>query len=105
MQSGGGDMLRLAAWRLCEEGIVPCMLVHDAILLEARDEEQIAQAIEIMRWAGREVCGGLDIGVDVDQRLKHGAHYQDKRPMAKRMWATIMGALRATGAVSERGAA
>jgi hypothetical protein len=30
-------MLRLAAWRLCEISIVPCMLIHDGLLLEARD--------------------------------------------------------------------
>lgn len=105
MQSGGADMLRLAAWRLCEAGIVPCMLIHDGILIEARDEEQIAQATEIMRKAGREVCDGLEIGVDIDQRLERGARYQDKRPMAKRMWGTIMSTLRATKAVPERGAA
>ena len=42
MQSDGAEMLRLAAWRLCEAGIVPSMLVHDGILLEVRDHEQIA---------------------------------------------------------------
>jgi DNA polymerase-1 len=105
MQSGGADMLRLAAWRLCEAGIVPCMLIHDGVLLETQSEEQIAHAIEIMRWAGREVCNGLEIGVDVDQRLERGARYQDKRPMAKRMWGTIMRALGAAKTVSERGAA
>jgi DNA polymerase I len=30
MQSGGAEMLRLAAWRLCEAGIVPCMLFTTA---------------------------------------------------------------------------
>jgi DNA polymerase I len=54
MQSGGAEMLRLAAWRLCEAGIVPCMLIHDGILLEARDDEQIEHAKEIMRQAGRD---------------------------------------------------
>ena len=66
---GGAEMLRLAAWRLCEAGIVPNMLVHDGILLEVGNEEQIEQAKEIMRTAGREVCNGFEIGVDVDQRL------------------------------------
>ena len=49
MQGNGAEMLRLAAWRLCEAGIVPSMLIHDGILLEVRDEEQIAHAIEIMK--------------------------------------------------------
>ena len=69
MQSGGAEMLRLAAWRLCEAGIVPIMLVHDGILLEETDAEQIEHAKEIMRAAGRDVCDGFEIGVDVDQML------------------------------------
>ena len=55
----------------------------------------------IMKAAGRDVCNGLEIGVDVDQRLEHGARYQDKRPVAKKMWATVMGTLQEIGAVSE----
>ena len=54
-QGGGAEMLRPAAVRLCDAGIVPSMLVHDGILIEARDDEQIAQAIEIMRGAGAQV--------------------------------------------------
>jgi DNA polymerase-1 len=44
MQSNGAEMLRLAACRLCEVGIVPCMLIHDGILIVARDLEQVEQA-------------------------------------------------------------
>jgi DNA polymerase family A len=69
MQSGGAEMLRLAAWRLCEAGIVPVMLIHDGILFEATSHEQIEHAKEIMRAAGRDVCDGFEIGVDVDQLL------------------------------------
>ena len=58
-----------------------------------------------MLQAGRDVCDGFEIGVDVDQLLKGGARYYDKRPMAGKMWATIMNALKAVGAVPERGAA
>jgi hypothetical protein len=105
MQSGGAEMLRLAAQRLVEVGTVPCMLIHDGILLEAESEHEIEEAKEIMRWAGREVCNGLEIGVDVDQKLENGARYQDKRPVAKRMWATIMRALQTVGALPERDAA
>jgi DNA polymerase I len=105
MQSGGAEMLRLAAQRLVEVGMVPCMLIHDGILLELKNEEQIEYAKEIMRGAGREVCNGLEVGVDIDQKLEHGARYQDKRPMAKRMWATIMRALQTIGALPKRDAA
>jgi len=101
MQAGGAEMLRLAAWRLCEAGIVPVMLVHDGILFEA-DREQVEHAKEIMRTAGRDVCDGFEIGVDVDQILVGGARYSDKRPVAKKMWATIMAALEAVKAIPKR---
>jgi DNA polymerase I len=97
MQSGGSEMLRLAAWRLYEAGIIPCMLVHDAILLELDDEEQIEIAVEIMRQAGRDVCDGFEIGVDVDKVLRNGERYRDKRQMARAMWNTIMDVLRDVG--------
>ena len=102
MQSGGAEMLRLAAWRLCEAGIVPIMLIHDGILLEEATQERIEHAREIMLQAGRDVCDGLEIGVDTDQVLKGGARYRDKRPEAQAMWATIMAALRAVGALPEQ---
>ena len=97
MQGNGAEMLRAAACRLCEAGIIPNMLVHDGILLEVRDQAQIAHAIEIMKAAGRDVCDGFEIGVDIDQQLEHGARYCDKRPMAQRMWQTIMRTLRELG--------
>jgi hypothetical protein len=104
MQANGAEMLRLAACRLCEIGIVPRMLVHDGILLEVETKEQIAGAMDAMRWAGIEVCDGLEVGVDIDQMLEGGARYRDKRAVARKLWATIMGALQAIGAVSEKAA-
>jgi DNA polymerase-1 len=100
-QSGGGEMLRLATNRLCEADLVPSMLVHDGILFELDTEEQVAHAKEIMRAAGTEVCGGLEIGVDEDQKLIGGARYRDKRPVAMRMWQTIMETLEAIGALAK----
>jgi DNA polymerase I len=105
MQSGGAEMLRLAAWRMCEVGIIPIMLIHDGILLEETDPERIEHARKIMLQAGRDVCDGFEIGVDIDQLLKDGSRYYDKRPMAKQMWATIMRALETIGVLPERGAA
>ena len=101
MQGNGAEMLRLAAWRLCEIGIVPNMLIHDGLLLEIDDKEQVAQAIDVMKAAGRDVCNGLEIGVDVDQMLERGARYRDKRPVAKKMWETMMSALQEIGALPE----
>jgi DNA polymerase-1 len=101
MQSGGAEMLRLAANRLCEADLVPIMLVHDGILFELDNEEQVEQAAEIMRVAGREVCGGLEIGVDEDQKLIGGKRYHDKRPIAESMWRTVMETLAGIGALSK----
>ena len=77
------------------------MLIHDGILLEVDNREQIAHAIEIMRAAGRDVCNGFEIGVDVDQELINGARYRDKRPVAQNMWDTVMTALEAVGAIKK----
>ena len=99
MQGNGSEMLRLATWRLCEAGIVPSMLIHDGLLLEVHGKEEIALAIDIMLIAGREVCNGFEIGVDVDQRLENGVRYRDKRPVAQKMWATMMETLQAIGAL------
>jgi hypothetical protein len=101
MQSNGAEMLRLAAWRLCEVDIVPCMLIHDALLIEAKHMEQVEHAKRIMRAAGRDVCDGFEIGVDTDQELHNGARYRDKRPVAKKMWATMMRTLQEIGALPE----
>src|SRR5262249_28589807 len=105
MQSGGAEMLRLAAWRLCESGLVPSMLVHDGILLEVDTDEQVEHVIEIMQEAGRTTCNGLEIGVDIDQFRRHGERYQDKRPVAKKMWNTTMRALQTIGVLPEGEAA
>ena len=99
MQGNGAEMLRLAAWRLCETGIVPNMLIHDGLLLEVHSRDEVTTAIDIMKAAGRDVCDGFEIGVDVDQMLEHGARYQDKRPVAKKMWETMMLALQEIGAM------
>jgi hypothetical protein len=105
MQSGGAEMLRLATMRLCEAGIVPIMLIHDGILFEETEREKIEHAKEIMLAAGRDVCSGFEIGVDVDQLLENGTRYRDKRPVAQQMWTTIMNALQAIGAMPQRAVA
>ena len=40
--------------------------------------------------------------MDVDQKLLGGARYMDKRPVAKKMWDTIMDALIAVKAIPRR---
>lgn len=104
MQSGGASMLRLASNRLCDAGLAPNMLIHDGILVEVQDQEQVAQVLEIMRAAGTEVCRGLEVGADLEfDSRKHGARFVDKRPVAISMWATIMDVLREIGALPKAG--
>jgi hypothetical protein len=55
--------------------------------------------------AGRDVCDGFEIGVDSDQMLSGGARYRDKRPVAQKMWATIMNVLQQIGALPRSDAA
>ena len=105
MQSDGAEMLRLATMRLCDAGIVPVMLIHDGILFEESDQEKIDHAKEIMMAAGRDCCDGLTIGADTDQLLKEGVRYRDKRPMAQKMWGTIMDVLRSIGIPTQQDAA
>ena len=95
-------MLRLGTVRLVEADIVPIMLIHDGILFEETEAEKIEHAIEIMRGAGRDVCDGFEIGVDLDKRIEGGDRYRDDRPMAKKMWATIMDTIEAIGAMPEK---
>jgi DNA polymerase I len=101
MQSGGAEMLRLAAWRLYEAGIRTCMLIHDGILLELNSTEELEHAKQIMVAAGYDVCPGLRIDAEPDQILTNGARYRDGRPVAKAMWATMMRTLQEIGALPE----
>jgi DNA polymerase-1 len=107
MQAGGAEMLRLATVRLVDAGIVPIMLVHDGILFGEKDVRRIPEAIEIMRVAGRELCEGINVGVDVSWSSIDGGdqRFRDKRPMAKAMWGTIEDVLRAIGALRRENAA
>jgi DNA polymerase-1 len=98
-QGNGAEMLRLAAVRLCDARLVPSMLIHDGLLIEATCEEEITAAIDIMRSAGRDVCNGFEIDVDIDQMLRSGARYRDKRPLAQKMWAVMMATLEEVGAL------
>jgi hypothetical protein len=84
MQSDGAEMLREATVRLCNAGIVPIMLV---------------EAAEIMRAVGREICNGIDVGVDLDWSTNTGLRYRDKRGVAQKMWDTIMDVLISIGAL------
>ena len=47
-------------------------------------------------------CGGLEIGVDLDKRIDGGERYIDSRPMALKMWSTIMNTVEAIGALPKK---
>jgi DNA polymerase I len=115
MQSGGSEMLRLAAVRLCEAGIVPVMLIHDGILFEESNPKKLVDAREIMLQAGQDVCNGFEIGVDYSaigfdpatgkitkKIIGPGERYRDKRQVAQKLWATVMDALEDIGALPKR---
>jgi hypothetical protein len=98
MQSDGAEMLRQWTVRLRDAGIVPIMLVHDGILFEETDPRRIEEAREIMRAIGRDVCDGIDVGVDLAwSTLSGDRRYRDKRDMAQDMWAAIMDVLVSIG--------
>ena len=102
MQSGGAEMMRNAAVRLCDAGIVPIMLVHDAILLEEPSVERVEHAKEIMEKAGQEVLGGFKVDASFDQKIVGGGRYNDKRSKAKELWKTMMDTLETIGAIKKR---
>jgi len=78
------------------------MLIHDGILFEETDPEKIAHAIEIMRQAGRDVCGGFEVGVDLGKRIEGGEHYHDTRKIAVKMYTTIENTIEAIAAMPKR---
>jgi hypothetical protein len=94
---------------ICDQfGVGPCAASRSKLrnlffqsIIRLYDTGQVDQAIEIMRQAGTETCGGFEIGVEVEQRLEGGQRYSDKQALAKSMWATIMAVLAEIGALSE----
>jgi DNA polymerase I len=100
MQSNGAVKLRAMASALCDAGLVPSMLVHDGIMIEFDDFEQIDQARAIMAKAASGCYGGFPIGVDEDQKRGFGLRFRDKRPVAQDTWQTIMDVLTAVGALA-----
>ncbi len=66
-QANGAEMLRLACCMLVESGISLCAPIHDAVLIEAPEEQieaHVAQARSIMAEASRIVLDGFEIGTD-----------------------------------------
>ena len=93
MQANGAEMLRLACCLATERGIMACLPVHDALLIEAREDE-INEAVEVtqaaMVEASRAVLDGFELRTEAEI-VRWPDRYMD--PRGQRMWDTIMGIL------------
>jgi DNA polymerase-1 len=88
-QATGAHAMQIAAIAATEAGLRVCCPVHDAFLISAPVDQidaDIAAMREIMRKAGRAVCG-VDIRTDVD-KVVWPNRYSDKR--GAKMWDSIM---------------
>ncbi len=83
-QANGAEMLRLAVTMACEAGIMVCAPVHDAILIEAADDEidaEVARLHKIM-FDASELVPGRRIRVGKPEIVRSGEHYADSRGAA-----------------------
>jgi hypothetical protein len=93
MQGNGADMLRLACCLVTEHGVMACMPVHDALLIEA-DEADIETTVDdtraLMAEASRIVLDGFQLRTDAEI-VYWPDRFMDKRGV--KMWDTVMGIL------------
>jgi DNA polymerase I len=95
MQGNGAEMMRLAAIFAHQAGITVNAPIHDAFLVEARQEDAqdaIAAMRACMGRASRLVLDGLEVGVDA-KVVTWPDRYTDDRDEAKEMWQDAMGHL------------
>ena len=93
MQSHGAEMLRVACCYLTEAGLNVCAPIHDAVLIEAGEQEIEAvakQAKNLMARASRVILDGFEIRTDVDI-IRYPGRYDDDR--VGDMWNRVMGLL------------
>ena len=91
MQSGGAEMMRIAAIAATEAGIEVCAPVHDAFLIAAPLDcldEHVALMCELMSKAGSVVADGVPIRTDA-KVIRYPDRYMDDRGLA--MWNRIVG--------------
>jgi hypothetical protein len=89
MQANGAEMLRLACCLATERGIVVCAPVHDALLIEADDEDIDATVVDTqaaMAEASRVVLNGFELRSDA-RIVRHPDRHMD--PRGERMWVTV----------------
>jgi hypothetical protein len=97
MQGSGAEMLRLAAIFAHRAGITINAPLHDALMIEAR-EEDVRDALATMRScmgrASHAVLDGVEVGVSA-KIVSWPDRYVDERVAAKDMWRNAMGHLTA----------
>ena len=89
MQANGAEMLRLACCLATEAGIEVCAPVHDALLIEAPDDElgdAVAATRAAMAQASALVLDGLEVGTDAAV-VRYPDRYADPRGAV--MWARV----------------
>ena len=94
MQANGAEMLRLACCLATERGVRVCAPIHDAILIEAAEDElehAVAEAKRAMSDASALVLDGFRLRSD-DIPIIHPARYEDER--GKQMWETCWQVIR-----------
>jgi DNA polymerase I-like protein with 3'-5' exonuclease and polymerase domains len=86
LQANGAEMLRLACWKLTEDGVRVCAPIHDAVLIEA-DENNIDQAVrtcqDTMAWASEQVLKGFTLRTEA-KIIRYPDRFVDAR--GKGMW-------------------
>lgn len=89
MQANGAEMLRLACNYALEAGVMVCMPVHDALLIEASATElpsAVAATKAAMARASADVLGGFQLRTEA-ATFTFPARFSDKRGIA--MWNTV----------------
>ena len=98
MQGNGAEMMRLAAIFGHQAGVTINAPLHDAFMIEAR-EEDAPDAIQTMKAcmmkASSLVLDGVEVGVDDKKVIAWPDRYMDDRIEAKDLWRDAMGHLAA----------
>ena len=93
-QGGAAEMLRVACILVTEAGIIACLPVHDAILIES-DESEIErvaeEATELMKRASRITLNGPELRVEKSQLIRWPDRFMDDK--VKPMWDRVTGIL------------
>ncbi len=88
-QANGAEMLRLACCLMTETGLKVCAPVHDAVLIEAAEEDidqAVADAQSVMRQASEIILSGFPLNTDA-KVVRYPHRYSDER--GERVWKLV----------------